>query len=258
VVGINLGNAAVIDDKNLKPVYIKDKIAFIQSFGKANDTEFKDHNDFWNATNAFDNSTKSYNGWSQWGNTAGIDVILSSPISESICKVEFNVLDPKNQPYKLILNDKILTGIINAKKVSNILDSKDCIKDISKINLKVDSNKKWITIHEISLLTNKSGNIPDPEPPVCPPGQYYNPELKQCIKIPDQNNNHTISIVDGNTTISVKNSTLTINVDKDSVIHPTIVESIEKVEKKLEKDKEEQQEEQQEDIEDNNKEVDNN
>ena len=234
---------------DLKQLLISNNITSTNNNGQyQNDPAYLN---FYNVKNAFDNITdKNYNAWSNWNNP-GFEVFLSSPITSPVCKVEFDVKNPKGTPYKLFLgNDVFINGVLASEKVSANLT--DCVKDFSTLKLETDTdgfndnNMKWVSLSEVKLLANTTKGIPDPEPPICAPGTHWDPDQNKCVKDDIIRNPANITLINTNATMTVINSTLTVTVDEDTNVNANTIVSSDK------DDKEEDEEDEEGDGEDKN------
>ncbi len=199
-----------------KQLLIGSNIQTIDAFGKYNDTAYTN---FYNVRNLFDNQTNSWSFWSQYGKSGFI--VSLDPLDKPVCSVEIDVNNPKNTPYNIRLGN--LETFVNfdgkLNKHKEILNINNCIKDVKGISATFNGDKKWTTLSEIKLFSNKT-NIPDPEPPICQTGYHYDPIKKKCVPDvvnPGGNVTH-ITISNSTALMDVINSKLVINIDADTQI----------------------------------------
>lgn len=197
-----------------------------------------DYRDVFNPFKAFDNQlrteTVKNSAWSQLGDS-GFTVTLNNPLDKPICSAEINVYNPQNSPFLLTIGNKSIEGVLDSTLKQVSIGGNECAGNVDKIKLDVKATGKWTSISEIKLFTEKK--IPPIEPPVCPPGSYYDDKLKQCVQVSNPINGTVIT----NSTIAlnVSNSTVTVNADDSSNI---VIQKIEQ-----DKEDEEEQEEEEED-----------
>ncbi len=199
-----------------KQLLIGSSINTIDAFGKYNDTQYTD---FYNVRNLFDNQTNSWSFWSQYGKSGF--VISLNPLDKPVCSVEVDVNNPKNTPFNLRLGNPETFINFDGKldKEKEILEINNCIKDVKAISMTFDADKKWTTLSELKLFSNKT-NIPPIDPPVCKDGYHYDPIKKECVKdvvTPGGNQTH-ITISNSTATMNVTDSELIINIDSNSQI----------------------------------------
>lgn len=172
-------------EEELNQVLIQNNISSITPYGKYNNTQYINQ---YNVKNLFDNLTNSWSFWSEF-KESGFDITLSPPIKYPICKVDIGVFSPKNTTFAFGLNNQTFNGILDT--TTETIDIPQCVKDVTTISadfipdVNLSPEKKWTTLSEIKLYTNESttGTFPPPEPPVCPTGTYWDPEIKKCVDI---------------------------------------------------------------------------
>lgn len=205
----------------LKQILIdKDNIKSLTSYGKFNQTYYTN---FYNASNLFDNNLADYSSFSDW-KQSGISLELKKPLDKPVCGVELHAINPKNQHFKLQINNITFTGFLNLPFASGTVTP--CEKDVSSIKIdftpdkSLPIEKQWTTVSELKLFTN--GTVIDPEPPVCPPGTHWDKDLEKCvpdvISGPGGGNATTINLDNTNVTMNVKNSNMSVTLDENSTI----------------------------------------
>lgn len=216
---INVANSQV----EKQQIIIKDSIKDFEDYGLETAT---DYIETFTPPKAFDNLLLSpqikNTAWSQRGD-AGFIVNLNNVLSQPICSAEIFTKGPMNSPFLLTIGNKSVEGLLDTT-TKTVSFGPECAKAVSQIKFDVKQNfDVWSPIEEIKLFTEKV--IPPIDPPVCPPGTYYDSVLKKCVQIENPIENGT-AIVNSTLLLTVSNSTITINADETSKVianNPTIL-----------------------------------
>lgn len=192
-------------------VFIKDNIKNYTGYGS--DQISSDYRDIYNPAKAFDNllpTTEMPNAmWSDYDNS-GFIIHLQNKLDKSICSADILQSTPKNSPFTLTVGSKTVEGVLDSTLKS--VTFPECAKNVEQIKLNVKAPEKWTSISEIKLFSEKK--IPPPEPPVCPPGTYWDSNLEKCVENIPNPVNQTILITNSTINFDVTNSTLKIKADK--------------------------------------------
>lgn len=225
--GLLLGSVASFANVNAQvekqQIIIKDNIKSYEDYGLETST---DYIETFTPPKVFDNLLLSpqvkNTAWSQRGD-AGFIVNLNNVLSQPICSAEIITKGPMNSPFLLTIGNKSVEGLLDTTQ-KTVSFGPECAKAVELIKFDVkQAFDVWSPIEEIKLFTEKV--IPPIDPPVCPPGTYYDANLKKCVQIENPIENGT-AIVNSTISLTVSNSTITINADENSKVianNPTIL-----------------------------------
>ncbi len=212
---VTLANFVSAQEQEKQQVIITDNIKNYSIYG--NDKVSSDYREIYTPLKAFDNlepnAQVTHTYWSDYGD-AGFIVNLKGNLDRAICSAEILQPTPRNAPFLLTLNSKSVEGVLDA--TTKTVSFPECVKNVNEIKLDVKAPDKWTTLSEIKLFTNKI--IPPVEPPICPPGTYWDSTLKKCVENVPGKINQTILVTNSTINFDVVNSTLKINADNVSSI----------------------------------------
>ena len=207
--------SAIGQEQEKQQIIITDSIKNYSIYGS--DKVSSDYREIYTPLRAFDNlepnAQVTHTYWSDYGD-AGFIINLKGKLDRAICSAEILQPTPRNSPFLLTVGSKSVEGVLDSttKQVS----FPECVKNVNEIKLDVKAPNAWTTLSEIKLFTNKK--IPPVEPPICPPGTYWDSTLKKCVEDVPGKINQTILVTNSTINFDVVNSTLKIHADKVSSI----------------------------------------
>jgi hypothetical protein len=176
-----------------------------------------DYRDVYNPTKVFDNLLPTTDvpntKWSDYDD-ADFTILLKNKLDRVICSAEIIQETPRNSPFLLSLSTQSVEGVLDS--TTKTVTFPTCVKDVKDITLQVIAPDKWTSISEIKLFTDKK--IPPPEPPICPPGTYYDSNLEKCVENVPNPVNQTVLVTNSTINFDIVNSTLKIHADSISNI----------------------------------------
>ena len=177
----------------------------------------KIYTNYYNPVNAFDNQINDKSFFAQNG-PSGFKVNLKEEIKDPICSAELNVKNPNNAPFNLTLGDITFKGkTMNESVIPFATKFNDkSIEDVDSISMNFATPiETWTLVSELKLFSDDDVN---PPPLECDEG--YHLENGVCVKdgtpppITPNNGTNVFNISDSNTTLAIKNSTVTLDIDR--------------------------------------------